>query len=502
MAQFTRSSVLAIVEEVTEGVPVAPSAATDFVSLQDGFSLEPGFDTIESSEIKSSIAQGKTYQGIEAPKGSVSHYLRHSGVEGSKPDYSLLLKGLFGSTVSNGTQRLTTSSSTTKLLKLASGGSDFPRGSAVLIKDTVNGFSIRPVHSFSTNDLTLGFALSNAPASGVGCGKNVRFIPANSGHPSLTLWEYKANGAAVEMISGARVNEGTFNFSAGELINAEYSLDGLKFHFNPITIASTDTKLDFDDGSTRVATILAGVYRDPIELADALTAAMNAAGSSDTFSVVFNSSGANAGKFTVSTNGMTLSLKWNTGTNTANTVGDKIGFDTSADDTSATTYTSDNALSYTASYTPSYDAADPLIAKYNEVFVGSVDDNIVFDAKTVTLKVSNNLQQQKSVCAQSGVKSHNIQKRSSVVTLSGEMVKHDAEKFKNYRNNDAIRFLYNFGARSGGNWIPGSCGCIYLPNANITSFKCGDDDGVVTFEIEIKGFVDSNGNDEVYLNFL
>ncbi len=42
----TRNSVLAIVKETTEGTPKAPTLASDYVALQDDFSMEGGFETL------------------------------------------------------------------------------------------------------------------------------------------------------------------------------------------------------------------------------------------------------------------------------------------------------------------------------------------------------------------------------------------------------------------------------------------------------------------------
>ena len=81
MAEKNRASSLAIVREVTSGTPVAPTAGTDFIALQEGFSLNPNFQTLENAEIRSSIGLSKLIQGLESPEGSFDHYLRHSGVD-------------------------------------------------------------------------------------------------------------------------------------------------------------------------------------------------------------------------------------------------------------------------------------------------------------------------------------------------------------------------------------------------------------------------------------
>ena len=51
----SKASVLAIMPEVTEGTPVAPGAATDFLALQPDATLTPSFDVLENEELRSKI---------------------------------------------------------------------------------------------------------------------------------------------------------------------------------------------------------------------------------------------------------------------------------------------------------------------------------------------------------------------------------------------------------------------------------------------------------------
>ena len=496
---LSRASVLAIKEESTEGTLQAVASATDFIAIQPSPEITPNIESISNDEIRNSIGAAKPIQGLESPEASLSHYLRHSGVEGQAPNYGQLLECVFGSTSSQSTERTTTTGSTTTVVNLAAGGSDYARGKAILLKDGTNGYSIRPVHSVSTNALTLGFALANAPATGVTGGKFVNYSPANSSHPAMSLHLYNGNDHSYEAMAGGKVTEFSFGAAAGELINADYSLVGTKYFFNPITIAATDTKLDFSDGSTRVATVAAKVYRTPHELASALQTSMNAAGSSDTFTVSYSNS---TGKFTLSTNGATLSLLWNTGTNTANTIGDKIGFSVAADDTGALTYTSDNAQSWAAPYTPSYDSADPNVAINNEVLIGDGSSAVSFCSNNIDFSFANENAQVKCISAETGVDANFFSSRAVTVSVTGVLEKHDVDFFNKYINNTELRFCFNLGVKSGGNWVAGKCASVYVPSCVISSFKTTDLDGVVGVEVELTGFVDSSGNGEVYVNFL
>lgn len=503
----SKSNQLAIMEESTPGTVVDPAAVTDYCTLQPDFSLTPSFDQLENAEIRASIGAAKTIQGLEKPQGSFSHYLKHSGVEGQAPEYDLLLKSAFGARAVNATQRTTTAASSTSVVKLGAGGSDFARGFAVLVKDGTNGYSIRPVLSVSTNDLTLGFKLANAPATGINVGKCVNFSPANSGHPSLSIHSYRGSGQLYEILAGAKVSKFSFTAQAGDLINANFGFSGVKYYFDPIRIATATSKMDFDIGGSELhAAVAVGVYRDPHELAQALQDAMNSV-SADAITVAYQDAdaaggGTNRGKFKISTAGSTLDLKFNTGTNTANSIATKIGFSTAADQTGALFYLSTTAQSWTSPFTPTLDSADPLAAKNNEIMLGTSDDYICFCASSIQFDMDDELKDVGCICAESGVDQKLTSGRKVTIQITALIDKSDAGKFKSYRSNGSVQFAYNFGTKSGGNWVAGTCGCLFVPTATIASFEPTDIDTLIGINLTLNTYVDTSGNGEVYLNFL
>lgn len=495
----TKSTVLATKKETTEGTLVLPTAGTDFVPIQPDASLTPNIESLENEEIRGSIGAAKPIQGLETPEGSFSLYLKHSGVEGQAPNYGELLEAVWGSTSVQSTERSTTTSSTVSLIKLGAGGSDYSRGKAVLLKDGTNGYSIRPIHSVSSNDLTPGFNLSAAPGSGVACGKFVNFSPANDSHPSVSIIRYNGNGHSIDAIAGGKVTEMSMEASAGEFINASYTLSGTKYFFNPIEITSSTEVIDFDiGGSPLAASVAVKIYRTPHELASALQAAMIAAGGTGVTVVYSNTTG----KFTIAKASGTLNLLWNTGTNAGSSIGTKLGFSVAADDTGSLSYLADSALSFAAPYTVAFDDADPLVAKANEVFLGDATDNVNFCAQSISFTFSNENTQVLCVGAETGLEANFFSGRTVTVSITGKLDKYDANLINKFINNTETRFCYNFGEKSGGNWVAGKCGCLYIPTCTVSSYSVTDLDGVVGVEIELTGFVDENGNGEVYLNFL
>jgi len=494
----TRSSALAIKEEVTEGTPIAPTAAGDYVALQDDFAMEPSVEVLESAELRSSIGATKPILGSEAPTCSFSHYVRGSGVEGTAPSYNLLPKALFGSEHVRTTERDTVAGSTVSVLNVDAGeGVEFARGHMLLVKDGVNGYRARFVESVAIDALSLGFQLAGAPASGVKLGKGVTWLPVDAGHPTLSVWHYLGNQGAIQMVSGARVVSASVDVTAGQLVNASYSLEGLEYFFDPIEITSADRYLDFtDDNGTFAAVIDAKFYKDPHELAEAIQSSMNTIQTAETHSCVYSDS---TGKFTIATGtSAVLSLLWNTGTNAANTVGDKIGFSVAANDTGATSYAGDNALDYSSPQTATFDSSDPVAAKANEVMLGDVDDFACFAASTISIAYDNTRAIQQSICAVSGVSGSLFSGRAVTVSISALLQKYDADKYRRFRTGANTKFQYTYGVKSGGNWVPGKVGGFFSPTMTITSYSIDDLDGQAQLNMELAAYVDSNGASEFY----
>ena len=500
MAIQTRNSALAVKVESTEGTPVEPAASGDYLALQDDFAMSPAFDTLDNAELKASIGKAKSILGLEQPSASFSHYVRHSGVEGDAPNYGTMLKGIFGSEDVESTEYNTVAGSTSTVVNVDTGeGATFIRGQALLIKDATNGYRIRNVESISGDALTLGFGVPTAPGTGVNLGKAVTYAPVSTGHPTYSVWHYLGNSGAIQMMSGARVVGADISIEAGGLINASYSMEGVEYYFNPITLSATSNKLDFDEGGSELnATLTAKTYKDPHDLASAIQTAMNdlaVAGITVTYSNT-------TGKFTIVSDGATLNLLWSTGANTANTIAGKIGFSAAADDTGALTYTSDNAQVLSSPQSPSFDTASPLVAKNNEVMLGTATDYACFEASSVSVAIGAPKTDILSVCATSGKSGSVVQERTVEIQVSSLLSQYDADKFRAFRENDNVKFQYSFGNKSGGNWVAGQCGSIFCPTATVTAFELADQDGLVAMNLTLTGYVNDSGEGEVYMSFV
>lgn len=491
----TRNSVLALVKETTEGTLKQPSSASEYVALQDDFSMSPNFENLENAELRASIGSSKNIIGTEAPEASFSHYLRASSVVAQAPTYGVLLEAALGATGIAGAEYNTVASSTTSVVKVDTGeGASFERGEGLLIKDSTNGYRIRVIDSISTDDLTIGFQVPNAPGTGVNLGRCVLYKPANTAHPTISLFHYLGQGGALQAMAGARVTACQLDMSAGELINANYSLEGVSYYFNPVVVATGANVLTFDIGGGNVtATIPVGVYKSPHDLAAAVLTGIQAA-AAGTYTFTYSDS---TGKFTITKSAGTLDVDWLTGTDT---IGATLGF--TADDTGALTYTSDSALDLSSPQNPSFDDADPLAAKDNEVMIGIVSDYACFKASTVGVAINTPKADINSVCEVSGKSGSVIQSREVVITVSALLEQYDAGEYEKFRVGTEIKFQYSFGQKSGGNWVAGKCGYVYCPTASISQFSIEDTDGLATLSLEIRAHVNTTGEGEIYIGFL
>lgn len=496
----TRKSVLGVMPEVTEGTPVLPSGATKFTAMRDDAEISYDADRLENAELAGTIGKKASVLGTERPAFRMSRYMRGSGVEGQAPDYHEFLKALTGDEVVAATEMHCVAASTTTALNVGSGeGALAQRGQGLLVKHLTGANEHAIVHSVAGDVLTPAFALASAPASGAGLGKCVLWKPADEGHQTLSVTRYLGNGGARQTVAGLRVTGLTIAADAGQYVNGSLQLEGIKALFNGFEITSANKYLDFtDDDGTFAAVLSVGWYATPHELATAIENAMNVANPDNAKTVTYLDA---TGKFKIVGEGATLTLKWNTGANTANSVGPTIGFPTSGDSsgTGATTGYTGAALSWASPYTPSLDAAKPVAAKSNVLRIGSQSDNVSFEASSVELTYEDEKGEIRAVTAETGLSGTLIVGRRVGFKATALLKKHDASWFQKWRTGDTVRVQWTWGRKSGGSWVAGETMYAYIPALVIEGLALPDENGLTTVEITGSAVVEDGGLGEAYL---
>jgi hypothetical protein len=501
-SESRRKSLLAIVEETTEGTPVLPTSGSDFVALQQGFTMQSEPQSEENQEILGVIGESAPIVKRSKSTAEISHYMRHSGVIATEPNFGKLLRGVMGEKVAaHATNRTTTVGSTAgtasanAVLKLGAGGSDYERGKATMYDNTY----IRNVLSVSGNDLTVGFNYPTAPVTGKNTGRAILYKPADT-KPSFSFFEYLANGLGIQCGAGMKFDSMTITIQAGKPINAKFSAKGTSYLFDPIEITASNNKLDLYDGSTEFnITVPAGVYLDPHDFIQAVESAISSASYTNVATCIYNDAGTNAGKFTITFAGGTNNILWFTGVNTAQTIGEVMGFDVSADDTASLTYTSDDEKDWASPFTPTADSnVTPLMATDTELMIGSRDRYSCLGVRTSEIKITNNFKEDEYVCG------------NDERTLIGFLVeiqnnmrgtRHDAAFFRKMRLDENVMYQFSAGRKNGSRWIDGSVFNAFSPQMKVTSAVVSGDE-TVDLDVGLKAFVTADQLREFYMGLI
>lgn len=491
---LNRASLFAITKEDTNGTYKAP-VGSDYVPLRPSNELSFEPEKLESDEFLNDIGATKSALGKEAVSGSHSAYLKHSGVEGVAPELGVLYESVMGGSKVATVEYALLAGSTTTILKVAD-GTKFIQGQSLLVKKA-DGYEVRNIDSIVGNDLILNFALSSAPIAGVLLGKAVTYIPQADGHPTFSTTKNISNGFAKEISAGNTATEISLTMDANGYAEVSFSFAGTKYAFNPIEINSTNKYLDFVDDSGTYSLVLAEkLYSNPIDLGIALENALNATSSED-YTVKFNST---SGKFAIkAVASAVFEILFVTGTNAANNIGASLGF-AAADLTGATEYVSDNAQTYEAKVSPSYDDDNKIVVKGAELFIGNQDDNLCVCAQSVSLTISKEVEDVDCICEESGVLEKIPTGRTAELSVTASLKKHDVTLLEALLKNSDVSAMFNAGSKAGGNVIAGKGFNFYMQKATVSQFKTTGD-SFAQVEITLSGFVTTKAKD-IYLNFV
>lgn len=503
MAEVMRSAIFAAKEETTADTFIAADAAS-FIPMRDGASMKSGVELLTSDELYNSIGESKQFVSKESPSGVFPKYAKHSGTEGTEPEYGIFIESSMGNKTVQSTERTASSSSTAgtraaaAIVKVAD-GTQWEVGQALLIKDQAAGvkYTIRNIASISSNDLTLAYNLESAPASGTNLGKCVHYYAASTGHPSFTahMWQAQADSAVYQAISGCRTTGMAWKFPANGFAEVSFDYSGSKSYLNPITITASNKYLDFNDGTLGVAIMEEKTYQSPHQLIEEIITKLNQAATTLTFTGYYDDE---TGKFTISAGG-TFTMLFASGANTANDIGSAIGF--TVDQTAAATYTSATAIDFDTLVTPTYQDVDNIVVKDAELKIGDWFRDDCHKFTDCSFTVSTPVADINNGCAENGLDSKIVTKRSATFSATILLKQYEVLYFDKMINNTTTKLAFTVGSKTGGNWDAGKCMNIFFQNCTISGSTIEDNGGVVVYKIEAKAHVTSTAED-VHINFV
>ena len=515
-----RRSTAAAVLKAFEGALQKPTSGTQFLAIQPDFSLAPNFTTTENVELKDDIMSGKNIVTGEAPTGTFSHYLTGSGTAGTPPEYGSIVQASFGGFRSLTTEQTLTAGSTTSLLKFTSAAvaANFKKGDACLVKDTTNGWSVRPVESVSGTDVKLGFNLDNAPATGTKIGQFVTYFPLSDNIPVFDMWHYIGAGeSGVENIANCRVTGMSLTANAKDLINCTYSFEGTQYRFNKdfteqFRLFAYNNKFNVvnTQGGTRTSTeveLTAQSYATGALLATEIQTKVSAITGLNSFRATFSN---NRFSFT-STAAYLLDFSGAGAVpEGAATLADVLGFESEdvsgtapSTGTKASTKNAQLYRDYGSGLTESYDDTDPIIARGQQIFIGDASNNICIDSSSVSINVNTPKALITSICQESGNYRSLISARSATVTVSAHLQDDDQRFFDTFQQGDTTQFCLVAGKKTvAGQWKPGETFVVYGSPASITSWAVTGSNDVYMLDLELTCYSPGDGAGSIFLSYV
>lgn len=230
------NSVYAVEIEATEGVYTAPTAATSYVQvLSDGAELSPAKETLERAIFNGSIGKSTPRTGTRTVTGSMPVEMRASSTEGEAPEYDALMRSAMGSrrqasaTVADDTDSATPHTAS-RIYFLDADASKYQVGDVVTVK-SAGAYHTSPVVAVSNVVGDVYVDLLTPASAPVADGDEVAavttYVPANAGHPSLSISKY-IEQARLEQAVGSRVNSMALeNFTTGQLASWNFGFEGL-----------------------------------------------------------------------------------------------------------------------------------------------------------------------------------------------------------------------------------------------------------------------------------
>lgn len=219
--------------ESTEGTYVAPQSADSYIqALRDGTEMTRSQELLQREIFTGSIGKTQSRLGTRSVSGAMPVELRAGETEGDAPEADKLYTSAMGSKKTRAAVITKTGNSATVLEIEDADISGFSVYDIVMVKEAGN-YEISWVSAVDTTvgfaNITLGQALSGAPADNVEIAATTQYSTANSGHPSLSISKY-IEDAKLEQATGCKVTSMSVeNFSTGQIPSVNFGFEGLTF---------------------------------------------------------------------------------------------------------------------------------------------------------------------------------------------------------------------------------------------------------------------------------
>ena len=263
----TKSRVVYLTEETTQGVAVAPTLGSQAVAiLSDGFELNGEKELVERTVLTSSISKQIPKTGIKTATGSIGIEWKAHGTAGSQTEASLLYKSALGSVKTIATTTTTKAGNTASILEIEDADiSKFAVGDIVLVKEA-GKYHISPISAIDTTlgsaTITLVRAGASAFSDAVVIEKSTVYKGSNSGHPYLTVTSYLDDALKIQSAGHLVASMALENFSVGQIPTINFALNGITYEE---TLAPSGLTASYDTATPPIA-LGACIYLDGVAI--------------------------------------------------------------------------------------------------------------------------------------------------------------------------------------------------------------------------------------------
>lgn len=252
--------------ETTEGEYLAPQSADSYVQvLKDGAEMTRSQELLQREIFTGSIGKTQSRLGTRSVSGAMPVEFRAGETEGAAPEADKLYTSAMG-TKKTRSAVVTGAGNTASVLQIddldISGFSQFD----IIVVEEAGNFEFSWVSAVDTTpaaaNITLGKALSAAPADNVILSAVTQYSTSNNGHPSLSISKYIESSKLEEAV-GCRVTSMALeNFSTGQIPSVNFGFEGLTFDSSATASPFTPS---YDTSLPPIA-LNACIYQDGTEI--------------------------------------------------------------------------------------------------------------------------------------------------------------------------------------------------------------------------------------------
>lgn len=220
-------TLVSVVEEVTEGVPVDPTLGSQFIQVLEGISNDPNKELSERAVITPLKGKIQPRTGTKSSSGSLPFEWKSSGAEGAADlETDIVYRALLGGKRSIGAREIIEATSTVSNLLITA--HPYEKGDFLHILEGGAHHLCFVEEKVDDDNITITPPMPGAPTPGTEITKSTIYYAAGD-EPSLTETIYWGNEVK-EQITGSRPSGASFdNFVTGQTPNVSVSMQGLNF---------------------------------------------------------------------------------------------------------------------------------------------------------------------------------------------------------------------------------------------------------------------------------